>query len=140
VLRTGLGNFFIAWLSDCFMVRDFKRLDIWKLSIELSKKIYEASRKFPKEEIYGMTSQLRRAVVSIFSNIAEGCGRRTSRDFVQFLYNAMGSVREVESQLIFAENLGYLKKNELEVLMDSLDRLGKMLTEFIKHVFGLGVR
>jgi len=129
--------------SSAFVVRmvcDFRELDVWKRAFDIAGKVYKLTGDFPKEEIYGMTSQLRRAVVSIFSNIAEGCGRRTSRDFVQFLYNAMGSVREVESQLIFAENLGYLKKNELEVLMDSLDRLGKMLTEFIKHVFGLGVR
>ena len=79
-------------------------------------------------------------MVSIFSNIAEGCGRRTSKDFVSFLYNAMGSIREVESQLMFSENLGYIEKSKLDLLVDDLDRLGKMLMNFIKHVSSLEVK
>ena len=95
--------------------------------------------KFPKEEVYGLTSQLRRAAVSIFSNIAEGAGRRTSKDFVGFLYNAMGSIKEVESQILFAEKLGYLKNDEMNCLMVKLDEIGKMLMGFIRHISGLGV-
>jgi four helix bundle protein len=96
--------------------------------------------RFPKEEIYGLTSQLRRAVISISSNIAEGCGRRTSKDFVGFLYNAMGSVREVESQLMFVEKLGYLEDGELRKLLNDLDRLGKMLMGFIKHISRVDIK
>jgi len=122
------------------MVRDFKELDVWKKAIEIGKDVYRITKSFPRDEIYGMTSQLRRAVVSISSNIAEGCGRRTSKDFVCFLHNAMGSIREVESQLIFAEGLGYLDGDELKYLTVELDKLGRMLNGFIGHVSRLDIR
>ena len=74
------------------------------------------------------------------SCIAEGCGRRTSKDFVGFLYNAMGSIREVEGQLMFSNSLGYLKDDELKKLTSELDRIGKMLMSFVKYVSGLDVK
>jgi len=122
------------------MVCDFKELDVWKRSFDFSGEVYRVTVGFPRDEIYGLTSQLRRAAVSIFSNIAEGCGRRTSKDFVGFLYNAMGSIREVESQLMFSNGLGYLKDDELKKLTSELDRIGKMLMSFIKYVSGLDVK
>jgi len=87
-----------------------------------------------------LTSQLRRAAVSIFSNISEGCGRRTSKDFVGFLYNAMGSIREVEGQLMFSERQGYIEGEKLGELVEELDRIGKMLMSFIKYVSGLDIK
>jgi four helix bundle protein len=122
------------------MVCDFIELDVWKRAFSMGEEIYRLTGRFPKEEIYGLTSQLRRAVISISSNIAEGCGRRTSKDFVGFLYNAMGSVREVESQLMFVEKLGYLEDGELRKLLNDLDRLGKMLMGFIKHISRVDIK
>ena len=119
---------------------NYEDLVVWQKAMDLTEEIYLRSRGFPREEVYGLTSQLRRAAVSISSNIAEGCGRRTSRDFVSFLYNAMGSIREVENQVMFAGEIGYLEKGKVEELMKELDNLGRMLNRFIGHVSGLGIR
>ncbi|MBU3923788.1 MAG: four helix bundle protein [Nanoarchaeota archaeon] len=120
-------------------MRDFRELRIWERSMELAEKIYEVTKRFPKSEIYGLTSQLRRAVVSISSNIAEGCGRRTSKDFVGFLYNAMGSVREVESQLILSGRVGYLEEDEVKNLVGDFEELIRMLARFIEFVLSESV-
>jgi four helix bundle protein len=90
-------------------MRDHKELDVWKESVELVTEIYTATRLFPKEEVYGLTNQVRRAAVSIPSDIAEGAARQTSKEFMQFLYIALGSVAELETQLIIAENLHYIE-------------------------------
>lgn len=119
---------------------NFKRLSIWKKSFDLSGEVYQVTNLFPKSEIYGLTSQLRRAAVSIFSNIAEGSGRRTSKDFISFLYNALGSVKEVEAQLLFAGKLKYVEDDEVNCLIDKLNELGKMLMGLIKHVSRLDVK
>ena len=81
-------------------MQDFKKIFVWQKAFELSKEIYNMTSKFPKEEIYGLTSQIRRASVSISSNIAEGSGRKTKKDFCGFLYYAYGSTKELESQLL----------------------------------------
>ena len=119
------------------MVRDFKRLDIWRLSIDLSKRVYEISRKFPKEEVYGLTSQIKRAVISISSNIAEGCGRRTNKDCVLFLHRAVGSLKEVECQIVLARELGYLDENEFNELNGDVLVLGRKLYAFVDYIQGL---
>ena len=116
------------------MVRSFKELDVWNGAIEMGKRVYEITKRFPGDERYGLVSQLRRAVVSISSNIAEGCGRRTDKDFVQFLYVAMGSIREVESQLFIARELDYLDEESLVDMERELDKLGKMLMGFINYI------
>jgi len=116
------------------MVRDFKRLDIWSLSIELSKKIYGVARGFPKEEIYGLTSQIKRAVISIASNIAEGCGRSTNKDCVLFLHHAMGSLKEVECQVVLARELGYLDNVRFEELNGDILVLSRKLFGFIDYI------
>jgi len=115
-------------------MRDFRDLDVWKKSIDLVERIYEVTQSFPKQEIYGLTSQIRRAAVSISSNISEGCGRRTSKDFVQFLYNAFGSIKEVECQLIIASRLKYIDKNVFDDISNELNDIGKMLRGFIKYI------
>ena len=121
-------------------MRDFRDLDVWKKAVDLAEKIYDVTIKFPKEEIYGLTSQLRRAAVGVSSNIAEGFGRRTDKDFTQFLYNAFGGVKEIESQLIIAGRLGYLKKEVVDEVMKELDDIGKMLRGFIEYVMGRGIK
>lgn len=115
-------------------MNDFKKLDIWRVGFELGKFIYKITRDFPKEELYGLTSQIRRASISISSNIAEGCGRSTPRDFRNFLYNAMGSLREVETQILFAKDFNYLSDISFELVSEKIDELGAKLTNFIKRV------
>ena len=121
-------------------MRDFKKLEVWRIARGLNKLIYVTTRNFPKDEIYGLTSQVRRAVVSIASNIAEGCGRRTSKDFVQFLHNAIGSIKEVECQIFIAKDLGYLMDDGFDEIMEELDKLGKKLNLLIKHVEMEGIK
>ncbi len=113
---------------------DYKKLDVWKRAIDLIPLVYEIIRAFPREENWGLSSQLRRAVVSISANIAEGCGRRTSKDYIQFLHNAMGSCKEVESELFAAEKLKYISKDELDNLLKELDEIGKMINGVIGYV------
>jgi four helix bundle protein len=107
--------------------RSFKDLDVWKLAIELVKDIYLVTGKFPEVEIYGLTNQLRRAAISIPSNIAEGQGRNSFKEFRQFLGVALGSLAELETQLIIAEEIGYLASVELDKLLASLDTIRKMI-------------
>lgn len=92
------------------------------------------TEKFPSSENYNLTSQVRRAAVSISSNIAEGCGRRTSRDFISFLYIALGSTKEVESQLMAASELGFLGKDDEKRLIDEVVRIGRMLMGLVKSI------
>jgi four helix bundle protein len=90
-------------------MRTYKDLDVWKNEVELVKKIYTTTLDFPKEEMYGLTSQIRRSDISIPSNIAEGSARNGTKEFIQFLYIALGSAAELETQLIISKDLGYLK-------------------------------
>ena len=116
------------------MVKDFKRLDVWKLSIDLNKEIYRVTKKFPREEIYGLTSQIKRAAISISSNIAEGCGRSTNKDFVLFLHHAMGSLKEVECQVFLARELGFLEEEDFNNLNNCALTLGRKLGGFIDYI------
>ena len=113
------------------MVRTHKDLDVWKLGIELVEKIYKATTGFPKEEIYGLTSQMRRAAVSIPSNIAEGAARNSEKEFIQFLYISLGSLSELETQVIIANKIGYLDSLDM---INSIEILRKKLLNFIKYV------
>lgn len=108
----------------------FRKLEIWKDGIELSKIIYELTRNFPKEEIYGLTSQMRRSAISIPSNIAEGAGRDTNKDFAHFLTIAKGSSFELDSQLILAKELGYITEEELIPILDKLVILQNKIFRF----------
>ena len=119
---------------------NFRNVEAWKKAVELSKVIYDITKEFPVEERYGLTSQIRRAVVSISSNIAEGCGRRTSRDFVSFMYNAIGSIKEVESELFVAEKLGYIDMKDVENLVNELEEIGRMLVGIVKKESERNVR
>jgi len=122
-------------LTPCYlMVRDFKELRVWQTAMVLVDEIHGVTAKFPKGQTYALSLQLRRAIISVASNIAEGCGKRTVKDFVSFLYNAMGSVKEVECQLIIAKRLGYLGEEKFEELNGEVDKLAGMLMRFIRHV------
>ena len=101
------------------------KLDVWKRSIDLVTKVYDMTSSFPKEEIYGLSYQIRRASISIPSNIAEGAGRISNKEFIQFLSVAQGSIAELETQLIISKNLGYIK--EVEGLLSELDEISRMI-------------
>ena len=115
-------------------MKTHKDLDVWKISIEMVTEIYKLTRNFPKEEIYGLTNQMRRAAVSVPSNIAEGAGRNSSKEFVQFLNFSTGSLSELETQLIIAYNLEYIN-NEQKQSMDILfTNIFKMLSGLIQSI------
>ncbi len=107
-----------------------KDLDVWKEGIDLVVEIYQETRKFPKEELYGITSQLRRASVSFPSNIAEGYAKRHIGELIQYLYNSLASLSEVETQLIISERLEYLEAKDL---LDFVEKLRRMLLNLIKY-------
>jgi len=113
-------------------MKDFRQLKVWEKAHHLALEIYKATATFPKEELYGLTSQLRRASVSIPTNIAEGCGRHTDADFARFLQIAMGSASEAEYELILACDLEFLPKNRFEELQSEAEEVKKMLTSFLK--------
>lgn len=115
-------------------MKTHKDLDVWKLSIEFVTEIYNLTKDFPKEEQFGLTNQIRRASVSIPSNIAEGAGRRSDKEFLQFLYISMGSIQEIDTQLLISLNLSYLTKSEYEILLTKLDQISKMISGLIKFV------
>jgi|RifOxyC2_1024027.scaffolds.fasta_scaffold94992_1 four helix bundle protein len=107
--------------------RSFRDLNVWKLSIELVKDIYQVTAKYPPVEIYGLTNQLRRAAISIPSNIAEGQGRNSFKEFKQFIAIALGSLAELETQLIISHEIEYLNREDFSNLSESLDNIRKML-------------
>ena len=102
-------------------MRDFKKYDIWKLSHELTLEIYLISNTFPKEEIYGLTSQIRRSSSSIPTYISEGCGRDSDTEFNRFLTIALGSASETEYLIILANDLNYLEDNQAKILIEKVN-------------------
>ena len=101
-------------------MRDFRKLQVWERSHELTLKIYELTSQFPREEIYGLTNQIRRACTSIPTNIAEGCGRESTADFARFLQIAMGSASETEYLILLAHNLKYFNAKQYVKLTDAI--------------------
>ena len=116
------------------MVQSYRDLVAWNKAMELVTEIYRATNNFPKEELFGLMSQLRRAVVSIPSNIAEGKGRLSKGEFRQFLGNARGSLAEVETQILIAQNLSYLDETETNRLLTKVEEVGKILNGLISAV------
>src|SRR4051812_44925939 len=107
--------------------RNYRDLVAWQKSMELVAEVYRATRGFPREELYGLTNQVRRASASIPSNIAEGEGRGTNADFVRFLRIAYGSLREVETQFLIAERLDYLQPGTAEDILERAAEVGRLL-------------
>ena len=121
-------------------MRDFRSLEIWKRGHALTLDIYKVSGTcFPKDELYGLTSQIRRASASIPTNIAEGCGRRTQAEFNQFLQIAIGSATEVEYQLQLAHDLNYIDSSCYEELSSKIVATRKMILTFIAYTSHLKV-
>lgn len=115
-------------------MRPHHSLDAWKRSIDFVVEIYKVTDGFPKEERFGLTSQIRRAAVSIPANIAEGAARKSDKEFLQFLSIAQGSASEVETEILIAYRLGFLEKQNYEILFRSLNDIGQMITGLSKHL------
>lgn len=115
-------------------MRKFQDLQIWHRSHALTLEIYRATKSFPKEEIYGLTSQMRPSSSSIPTNIAEGCGRNSNADFARFLTISMGSASELEYQLILSRDLDYISLADFDHLFDDLTEIRKMINNFLKAV------
>jgi four helix bundle protein len=116
------------------MAKSFRELKVWKKAVDLALLVYELTAEFPKREIYGLSSQMQRAEVSIASNIAEGSARGTRRDFRQFVKLAEGSNCELQTQLLIARRLQYVSGQKFDVLDALSDEIGKMLTALSKYL------
>jgi len=113
-------------------VSNHKNLDAWKLSINFVTEIYKITHSFPKEELYGLTNQIRRCAVSIPSNIAEGSARQSDKELVQFLYISLGSLSELETQLIIAQNLNYVL--DLVEPLERLNNIKRTILGLVKYL------
>lgn len=114
-------------------------LDVWKKARDLAKEIYLVTKTFPADEQYGLISQLRRASVSVPSNIAEGCGRNTSKDTARFLFIARGGLYEIETQIVLAFELGHISSKERKnQILDDITACKKLLDGFINYYRSLG--
>lgn len=115
-------------------LRTHKDLEVWREAMDLAKEVYSLTANFPEEELYGLTSQIRRSAVSIPSNIAEGAGRGTNKEFLQFLYFSLGSLSELETQLLLAKELCYLETtNNIFERIEKTRRLLLGLIKFLKN-------
>ena len=117
-------------LNKKFRMRDFHNLGIWKRGHQLTLDVYQATKSFPSEEMFGLTSQLRRAVSSIPTNIAEGCGRGSNKEFARFLQIAIGSTSEVEYELLLANSLNYINDTDYQKLSDETIAVRKMIIKY----------
>lgn len=115
-------------------MHNFKELNIWNEAKEFSLLIYKVTSKFPSSEVYGITSQIKRAAVSIPSNIAEGAGRNSNKDFSRFIAISLGSSFELETQLIIANELNFIDNEKFKELIETLSKIQKMLVNFQKHL------
>jgi len=116
------------------MLKNFKELTVWEKAYQLCLMIYRLTKGYPKEEIYGLTSQMRRAALSVPCNIAEGYGRRTTPDYLRSLYIAYGSVCELETQILLSADLGYIQGQGIATLQDNIAEVERMLKALIKSL------
>lgn len=112
---------------------NYTELEVWKYARELVKLVYLLTKSFPKEEIYGLTNQIRRSVVSVPSNIAEGIGRQSNKEIIHFLYIAKGSLQEVETQLYLSFDLEYISNDELKNILEKVISSKKLLNGFMNY-------
>ena len=116
------------------MAGEYRELVVWQQAMELVKQIYGTTKAFPRDEIYGLTSQLRRAAVSVASNIAEGQGRESRPEFYQFLSKARGSLMEIETQVLISAELGYVNSIRSDALLASATRVGQLLNGLMRSL------
>lgn len=115
-------------------IRNFRELEVWKLGKEIVLDVYRVTKDFPKEEMYGLVSQMRRAVVSIPSNVAEGFNRKHNPEYRQLLYVALGSCAELETQIEVAHDLSFLSVGDRDKMLEKLDHESRMLRNLIKRL------
>ena len=115
-------------------MRDFRKLEIWKRSHKAALLLYKVTQEFPTEEKYGLTNQIRRAGVSIPSNIAEGCGHESKKEFARYFQMAAASSSELQYQLILAHDLGYLQEDQYAELSSVIEELKKMVFTYTKRI------
>ena len=115
-------------------IKDFKDLILWQRAMDLVVEVYDLIKKLPKEELFALSDQIRRAVISIPSNIAEGQGRNSPKEFVHFLSIAKGSKAELETQLLLCVRINYLTESEMEKAMSLIEEVGKMLNSLQKKL------
>jgi four helix bundle protein len=113
-------------------LKHYRELIVWQKAVELVVVIYRITTKFPHAELYGLTSQIRRAAISIPSNIAEGQGRNTTRDFIHFLSIAHGSLKEMETQVIISQRLGFIEDKETSSIIESTNEIGRLISGLSK--------
>jgi four helix bundle protein len=116
------------------MLKNFKELKVWQKSYDLCLKVYKMTGALPRDEVYGLRSQIRRSAVSVPSNIAEGYGRKTTLDYIRYLYIAYGSNCELETQLLLSSDLDYVKNGEMEGIQEELGEVERMLKALIKSL------
>ena len=116
------------------MLKSFKELKVWQKSYKLCLKVYKITKKFPKTEVYSFTSQMRRAALSIPCNIAEGYGRKTTPDYLRFLYMSYGSICELETLILLAGDLEYIETESLSELQSDIGEVERMLKALIKSI------
>jgi four helix bundle protein len=115
-------------------MRPHEKLEVWSLAMDFVVEVYRSTEGFPKEEKFGLTSQIRRAAVSVPANIAEGAARQSSKEFIHFLSNAQGSASELETELTIAYRLEYLTHGRYAELLPKLDKIGRMITGLSQHL------
>ena len=115
-------------------MKDFKELTVWQKSMELALEVYRLAKMLPKEELFALSDQLRRAAVSIPSNIAEGYGRESKNEYLRFLRIARGSKYEMETQLLLCVDLGYFSESNTLAALALSDEIGKMLNVMIQRI------
>jgi four helix bundle protein len=116
------------------MLKNYKELKVWQKAYQLCIEVYRVTKTFPKEEVYGLTSQIRRAAVSVPSNIAEGYGRRTAGEYIQALYVAYGSNCELETQILLSGDLGFVRSENLDRLKNGLGDVERLLKALIRSL------
>jgi four helix bundle protein len=121
-------------MSDDKSIRSYRDLDVWQVSIALAELCYFETKQFPRDELFGMTTQIRRSAAAIPANIAEGYGRETPGAFIQFLRVAQGSLKELETHLILSERVALLSPEPTAKLLAQCDRVGRMLRNFIRSL------
>lgn len=115
-------------------MKTHKDLDVWREAIKLSKGIYLLTQRYPKEEVFGLVSQMRRAAVSVASNIAEGAARSGNREFIKFLHIAAGSASELDTQLEISKEIGFISPGEINATQDSVAKVSRMLQGLIRSI------
>ncbi|BFM43418.1 four helix bundle protein [Flavobacterium sp. CFS9] len=112
---------------------EYSKLEVWLEARKLVNLLYDFSKLFPKEELFGLTNQMRRAAISIPSNIAEGCGRQTSKETIHFLHISRGSLFELETQFYLAFDQQYIEENSFNIALDQIQTCKKLLNGFINY-------